>query len=267
MNGPGAGGGPCPSEAELLTVAGAAVDAAAEELLARFGGELIGLRSKSSPTDPVSAADLAAEAAIRRVLEQLRPDDSFLGEEGGSVPRDGSLRWVVDPLDGTVNYVYGIPAFAVSVACEDAAGVVVGVVLDPLRGERFEATRSGPPTLNGSPINGSQCHKLSSALVATGFAYEAAVRERQALVLHELLGRVRDIRRAGAAALDLAWCACGRLDAYYERGVNAWDIAAGALICARAGLDVRSLGGSDSLPDGILVAPAALIDELERLVD
>jgi myo-inositol-1(or 4)-monophosphatase len=254
------------AEAELLAVANAAASAGAVELMGRFGGELIGLHSKSSPTDPVSAADVAAEGAVRRVLSEQRPDDSFIGEETGGVSRGGSLRWIVDPLDGTVNYIYGIPQFAVSVACEDDAGVLAGVVFDPVRGERFEATRSGHPTVNGAPVTASECDELARALVATGFAYDARVRERQAVVLGRLLGQVRDIRRAGAAALDLAWCACGRVDAYYERGVNIWDIAAGALICRRAGLEVRSLPEAASLPSGVLVAPPALIDSLERIV-
>jgi myo-inositol-1(or 4)-monophosphatase len=261
-------GDPGPAgEKELLAIANAAADAGAEELLERFGGELTGLHAKTTPTDPVSAADLAAEAAIRRVLGEHRPADSFLGEEGGSVQGEGSLRWVVDPLDGTVNYIYGIPTFAVSIACEDDSGAIVGVVLDPIRGERFEATRSTAPLRDGVPAQASACAVLASALVATGFAYDAAVRLRQARVLDGLIGRVRDIRRAGSAALDLCWCACGRHDAYYERGVQTWDIAAGVLICRRAGLQVRTLPASDSLPEGVLVAPSTLIHELEPLVN
>jgi myo-inositol-1(or 4)-monophosphatase len=258
-------------EPELLRVAHEAAVAAAYELLARFGGRQQGVRSKSTPTDPVSEADLAAEAAIRRVLAERRPRDGILGEEGGETGR-GELRWVVDPLDGTVNFLFGYPQFAVSVACEDRSGAVAGVVLDPLRGECFAATRSGLPTrgselmLGVQEIHGSDREELSSALVATGFGYDPAVRERQAEVVARVLPRVRDVRRAGAAALDLAWTACGRCDAYFERGVKAWDVAAGSLIAQRAGLVVRRMEEDGGLPEGLVVAPPGLIDRLEALV-
>jgi len=268
-----------PDEAELLQIAVLAARAAAEELLARFGREPSGVRAKSTPTDPVSAADLAAEDAIRQVLARARPDDRILGEEGGSTGGSRSdaegevLQWVVDPLDGTVNFLYGIPQFGVSVACEDTDGALAGVVLDPVRGECFAATRAGGPTLDGRPIEGSRTDDLGRALVATGFAYEPAVRAAQAEAVARVLPRARDIRRAGAAALDLCACACGRVDAYYERGVRPWDVAAGQLICRRAGLTVRHLAAMPArddlplgLPAGILVAPAALADELEALV-
>ncbi len=253
------------SEEELLAVAHAAARAAAAELQPRFGHRQPGIRAKSGPTDLVSEADLAAEAAIRAVLAERRPGDAILGEEGGETG-DGDLRWVIDPLDGTINFLFGIPQFAVSVACEDRDGVFIGVVLDPIREETFAATRSGPPTLDGAEISGSDRDDLSRALVATGFGYDADVRARQAAALTRVLPRVRDIRRAGAAALDLAWCACGRYDAYYERGVKAWDHAAGGLIAARAGFELRVLQDGAEGPAGLLAAPAALVDELLALV-
>jgi len=272
-------------ESELLAVADRAARAAGEELISRFGRAPEDLRTKSTPTDPVSAADLAAEAAIREVLARERPHDAILGEEGGATPGDGAgglaaggLRWVVDPLDGTVNYLYRLPTFAVSVACEDADGGLVGVVLNPVGGECFWATRSGPAWwargagATAEQIGRSGPDDLGHALVGTGFAYDPDVRAAQGRVLTRLLPRVRDIRRAGAAALDLGWCAYGRLDAFYERGVHAWDIAAGVLICERAGLLARHLAeipatdGAVALPSGVLVAPPALIDELEALV-
>jgi myo-inositol-1(or 4)-monophosphatase len=253
----------------LLEVAYDAATAAATELLGRFGHRQDGVRAKSTPTDLVSEADLAAEAAIRSVLAERRPADSILGEEGGATG-DGDLRWVVDPLDGTVNFLFGIPQFAVSVACEDRHGAVAGVVLDPLRSECFAATRTGVPTLgadlDGAPIRGSTRDRLATALVATGFAYDADMRARQAEVVARVLPRARDIRRAGAAALDLTWCACGRYDAYYERGLHAWDLAAGGLIAERAGLSVRRLAATGEDPSGVLVAPPGLIDELLGLV-
>ena len=185
-------------EGGLLAVACEAAAAAAGELLARFGRSAQSVQSKSTPTDLVSDADLAAESAIRAVLGRAGPGDSILGEEGGETgPSAAGLRWVVDPLDGTINYLFGIPMFGVSVACEDAAGTVAGVVLDPIRHERFEATRSGEARLNGETIRGSGRSDLATALVATGFGYDARVRARQAAVVSRVLPRVRDIRRVG----------------------------------------------------------------------
>lgn len=250
---------------ELLAVAHEAAGAAAAELMHRFGHRQRDIRAKSGPTDLVSEADLAAEAAIRRVLADRRPGDAILGEEGGA-SGDGALRWVIDPLDGTINFLFGIPQFAVSVACEDAQGTVVGVVLDPVHDETFAATRAGQATLGGAVITGSSQDNLATSLVATGFAYDATVRARQAAVVGRVLPRVRDIRRAGSAALDLAWCACGRHDAFYERGVKPWDICAGALIAQRAGLEVRSLEEGDDGPAGVVAAPPGLLPQLMALI-
>ena len=253
------------AELELLEVAREAAQAAGAELLGRFGQRQNDVRAKSSPTDLVSESDLAAEAAIREVLARRRPRDAILGEEGGATG-DGELRWVIDPLDGTTNFLFGVPVYAVSVACEDSSGGLAGVVLDPLRDECFSASRSGPARLNRSELQVSARSDLATALVATGFGYDARVRARQAEVLRSVLPRVRDVRRGGAAAIDLAWCACGRYDAYYERGVKRWDYAAGALIAARAGLAVRRLEADGEDPEGLLVAPPGLVDELLALV-
>jgi myo-inositol-1(or 4)-monophosphatase len=259
-------------EAELLDVARAAARAAATELLARYEQTIEGLATKTSATDPVSDADRAAEAAIRALLAERRPGDAILGEEGGETGGDGSaVRWVVDPLDGTVNYLFGYPQWSVSVAAEDAGGTIAGVVLDPLRDEEIAATRTGPLLRDGVPASDSdgsrpRASTLDVALLATGFAYDAGVRARQAELLPALLPRVRDVRRGGSAALDLAWTALGRVDAYWERGVKAWDVAAGALLCARAGLELRELPAGDGLPWGLLAAPPAFADELLALV-
>ncbi|MFL5824598.1 MAG: inositol monophosphatase family protein [Solirubrobacteraceae bacterium] len=260
---------PEPDEQALLSVAHEAARAGATELRARFGRRADGVQTKSTPTDLVSEADVAAERAIREVLGRRRPEDSILAEEGGATggaAGDDGLRWVVDPLDGTINFLFGIPAFAVSLACEDASGKLVGLILDPVRDECFSATRSSAATLNGEPIQGSERTDLGRTLVATGFGYDARVRARQAAVVARLLPRVRDIRRVGAAALDLAWVACGRFDAYYERGVQPWDVAAGALIAARAGLVVRTLPAADEDAAGIVAAPEGVIEELFELV-
>jgi fructose-1,6-bisphosphatase/inositol monophosphatase family enzyme len=186
-------------EQTLLAVAHEAARAGAEELTARFAAGHTGVRFKSTPTDPVSDADLAAEAAIRAVITRERPGDAIIGEEGGATGGGSELRWVVDPLDGTVNYLHGIPEFAVSIACEDADGGLAAVVLNPVSGETFAATRSGPATLDGSPISGADCSELSRALVATGFAYDAEVRGVQS----RALARVLPPRRRGARPVRL----------------------------------------------------------------
>lgn len=251
-------------EAELLDVAVEAARAAGAELLARWRRPLE-VETKSTPTDPVTEADRSAERAIREVLGRRRPQDSILGEEGGQTG-DGELLWIVDPLDGTVNFLYGWATFAVSVAVQDADGGLAGVVLDPVRDELFAATRSGSPGCNGRPLTASGCDALSRSLIGTGFGYEPRVREIQARLAARVIPLARDIRRAGVASLDMCACAAGRLDAYYERGVKAWDIAAGTLICERAGLVVRELVPEGLLPAGVVVAGPALIDELWELV-
>ena len=251
-------------ETELLDVAVVAARAAGAGLLARWRRPLE-VGTKSTPTDPVTEADVAAEHAIREVLTALRPADSILGEEGGETG-NGTVRWVVDPLDGTVNYMYGLPTFAVSVAVEDRDGWLAGAVLDPVGDELYTATRSGSPERNGELITASSCGEMSHALIGTGFGYDAEVRALQAQVAACVIPAARDIRRAGAATLDMCSCAAGQLDGYYERGVKPWDIGAGTLICERAGLAVRTLEPDGILPSGVVVAPHALIDELMSLV-
>jgi myo-inositol-1(or 4)-monophosphatase len=238
------------------------------------------IASKSTPTDLVSEADMASERAIRELLAERRPQDGFVGEEGDDEAGSSGLRWVVDPLDGTVNFLFGIPQWCVSVAVRDEHVTLAGAVYDPNREELFTALRGGPSLLHaggesvelhgrnaaqgtGSAEGGAH---LATAMVATGFAYDAHVRAAQAGAIERLLPRVRDIRRAGSAALDLCWTAAGRYDAYFERTVKQWDIAAGALICEGAGLEVLELPVHEQLPWGILVAPAALTGPLMDLV-
>ena len=218
----------------------------------------------------VSDADRDAEALIRDLLVAERPGDGLLGEEGSLVEGSSGRRWVVDPLDGTTNYLYRFPAWVVSVALEDAdtpsggtGGALVGVVHDPLRGETFAAARGEGASCNGAEIAVSGAQRLDSALIGTGFGYAAERRATQAEVVARILPRVRDIRRAGAAALDLCMVACGRLDGYYERGLNAWDWAAGSLIATEAGATVTALPDE---PFGLVVASPAIADELAALV-
>jgi myo-inositol-1(or 4)-monophosphatase len=278
---------------ELLDVAIDAARTAGGLLLARAReGIERDVSSKSTPTDLVSEADLAAERAIRELLATRRPEDGFVGEEGGSVEGAGPVSWVVDPLDGTVNFLFGIPQWCVSVAARDAQGTLAGAVYDANRDELFTATQGGAAMLSGpagtvelgraagaglggaaagaAPSAGAAAQPgvggLAGAMVATGLAYDAKVREAQASVLARLAPRVRDIRRLGSAALDLCWTAAGRCDAYFERSVKQWDIAAGSLICERAGLEVLELPVYENLPWGILAASPALSGPLLELV-
>jgi myo-inositol-1(or 4)-monophosphatase len=252
---------------ELVEVAEEAALAAGKLLRARFeAGVERALRTKSTPTDLVSEADLAAEEAIRAVLTARRPDDAVLAEEGGHHGADGGLLWIVDPLDGTGNFLQGLPVWCVSVAVRDGDGAVAGVVLDALRGELFSAERDGHARLGDAVLAGSACTELAEAIVGTGFAYDAGVRAHQGQIVASVLPRVGNLRRLGACALDLAWAAAGRLDAFYERGVQEWDIAAGELLCARAGLVVERLPAAGEVPAGILAAPAALARDLRALV-
>jgi myo-inositol-1(or 4)-monophosphatase len=251
----------------LLAVAEEAAVAAGELLRERFeAGVERALRTKSTPTDLVSEADLAAEAAIREVVTARRPGDAVLGEEGGRQGADDALLWVVDPLDGTLNFLHGLPAWCVSVAVRDADGPLAGVILDPLRGELFAASRDGEARLGEAVLGGSACLELAQAIVGTGFAYEAQVRAGQGEAVARLLPRIANLRRTGACALDLAWTAAGRLDAFYERAVQEWDVAAGELICARAGLVVERMPAVDGMPAGILAAPPAFADDLRSIV-
>jgi len=218
---------------------------------------------KSSSTDMVSAADRDAEALIQGVLREERPEDGLLAEEGGRETAESGRRWIVDPLDGTTNFLYGLPAWAVSVALEDAEGGLVGVVFDPVREELFAALRGDGATLNGEPLRMPSHDDLATALVATGFGYERERRALQAQALVRVLPRVRDVRRAGAAALDLSWLAAGRLDGYYERGLGAWDWAAARLIVSEAGGALADLEGE---PHGLAAASPALLPQLLDLL-
>ena len=229
----------------------------------RFGKPAQGLESKSTATDPVSDADRDAEALIRNLLADERPADGLLAEEGTDERGESGRRWVFDPLDGTVSYLYGYPHWCVSVALEDAEGTLAGVVYDPNRDELFAAERSAGATLNGEPIEIRDPAPLERALVATGFGYDPDRRARQAEIVRSLLPQVRDIRRAGSAALDLSWLAAGRFDAYFERGLNPWDWAAGSLLVREAGGIVEDLPGG---PHGLLAGPADLVERLRPLV-
>ena len=195
-----------------------------------------GIDTKTSVNDMVSDADRASEALIVSGILAARPDDAILAEEGASRPGTSGVRWVIDPLDGTTNYLYGIPAWVVSIAAEVDGVVEVGVVADPSHGEIYTAVRGeGRAWRNDVPVVVSGATVLATSLIGTGFAYRSARRGEQAAALHRILPAVRDVRRLGAAALDLCLVACGRLDGYFETGLQPWDMAAGALIATEAG--------------------------------
>jgi myo-inositol-1(or 4)-monophosphatase len=252
---------------ELLALA-ERVAREAGELLASFTGRVSVADTKSSPTDVVTEMDRKAEELIRARILAERPGDAILGEEGGQTGDAGGsgVRWVIDPLDGTVNYLYGLRDWAVSIAAEVSGEIVAGAVFAPRAGELFTAARgggawltaaangngngdaglAGEPALPGAARRELRCGPgvaLDRALVATGFGYRAERRKVQGEVVAALLPRVRDIRRGGSASVDLCSVAAGRVDAYYERGLNYWDYAAGALIAAEAGAAVGGLGG------------------------
>jgi len=246
--------------AELLEIAVHAATAAGR--LVRGRPEQVSVAStKTSPVDVVTAMDTAAETLIVEQLLARRPGDGVLGEEGGLRPGSSGLTWVVDPIDGTVNYLYGIPAYAVSIAVvsgqPEPGGwtVLAGCVLNPVTEEVWTATAGGGAYLNGAPLPGPAEVTLDRALVGTGFGYVQARRRGQGRVLASLLPEVRDIRRAGSAALDLCALASGRLDAYYERGLQPWDQAAGVLVAVEAGARVSGPGGLS--PSEELVVAAA----------
>lgn len=224
-----------------LELAERAARAAGELLLGWFGRTPEGVASKTSVTDPVSDADREAERLIREILAAERPGDGIVGEEGAHSPATNDRTWIVDPLDGTVNFLYGFRNWAVSIALEDADGLAAGVVFNPVDDELFSARRGEGAALNGEAIRVTGCTTLERAMVATGFSYEAPRRAEQGELLVELLPRIRDVRRAGAAALDLAYVACGRVDAFYERGLKRWDEAAGTLLVREAGGAVAEL--------------------------
>ncbi len=251
----------------LLEIATRAAAAGAAVLLDYYSRPASGVSSKSSPTDLVSAADHDSEAAILSVIRSERPRDGILSEEGGGVDARSGLTWVVDPLDGTINFLYRIPAWCISLAVEDVDGGLIGVVHDPLHGETFTAIRGAGAALNGHPITVGDKDDIATALVATGFSYDAAARAQQAARLPALLPRVRDLRRGGSASLDLCYVAAGRFDGYFEAPMGPWDKAAGQLIAAEAGARVRRLRAPQDLSPGVVAACPGIFDALVSLLN
>jgi myo-inositol-1(or 4)-monophosphatase len=256
--------------AELLDIALEVVGGAAELAVAMRTDAIHDVSTKSTLTDVVTAADRAVERYAIEELRRRRPGDAILGEElGESRPAGtGGVRWILDPIDGTVNYLYGIPAYGVSLAAEVDGVVVAGVVRNAASEELWSAVRGGGAYRAGRRLVGSPVTELGQSLIGTGFGYDARRRGHQAAVVARLLPMVRDIRRIGAASIDLCFAAEGRLDGYFEKGLNLWDHAAGGLIAAEAGLTVSGLAGAPPGPDLVVAAPPGIYRSLhDTLVD
>jgi myo-inositol-1(or 4)-monophosphatase len=254
------------SGADLLALAVAVAQRGGRLITEERPDEVTAAATKSSPTDVVTAMDTACERMVREQLLAARPDDGIVGEEGDDVAGSSGVTWVVDPIDGTVNYLYGIPQYAVCVAAvagdpHDPGGheVLAGCVHSPVLGETWTAVRGGGAFLTTAgrdrrPVHVRDGVDLGQVLLATGFGYQASRRRHQAAVIAQLLPRVRDIRRMGCASLDLCSVAAGRVDAYLERGLKPWDLAAAGLVAREAGALVTGLGDAPAGEDLVVAA-------------
>ncbi len=263
---PPGGRGAAADPSDLLALARSLAVAAGEQLLVAVERERRGVATKTSPTDMVTETDRATERFLVESILAARPDDAVRGEEGADQPGSSGVSWWIDPIDGTTNFLYGLPGFNISVAAEIDGRVVAGVVVDPLHRDVFAATLGRGATRNGQAISCTAATDLASSLIATGFSYERDRRRRQAEVLTQVLPAVRDIRRVGAAATDLCAVACGRVDGFYERGLQPWDWAAGALIATEAGAVVTDLDGEPTSSAFTLAAAPGIHVELGRLL-
>ena len=261
-----------PASTELLTLARETALTAGKLARQRRAEGVEIAASKSSPEDIVTHADRETEALIRQLLADVRPNDGFYGEESDATIGSSGLTWVVDPIDGTVNYLYGIPAYAVSIAVvegdPDSAtwSTLAGAVVNPALGELYTAAVGNGSFLGGRRLEVNTDVCLELALIGTGFGYGASRRAWQAEVLRGLIGQVRDIRRMGAAALDLCSVAAGRLDLYYERGLNPWDHAAGTLIAREAGAQVGAFGAGREGQDLLIAGAPDIYAQFEPIL-
>jgi myo-inositol-1(or 4)-monophosphatase len=258
-----------PDVAELETLAAEVARRAGALLLEGLHLDRTRVSTKSSGTDMVTEMDGASERCIVDAILEARPDDGIVAEEGTDHAGTSGVRWVVDPLDGTTNYLYRHPGFGVSVAAEAGGTVVAAAVLDPVHDQLFTAALGQGARLDGRPLRRPPMPgdgRLASALVATGFSYDPARRAAQAAALTEVIPRIRDIRRMGAAAVDLCSVALGRVDAFYERGLAPWDLAAGALVAAEAGAVVGDLDGGPPSGRFVLAADPAIATALRDLL-
>jgi myo-inositol-1(or 4)-monophosphatase len=259
-----------PDPRALLDVAVPVAEKAADLLRAGVGRTRLSVSTKSTATDMVTEMDRASEDLIVGALLGARPDDGIVAEEGSARAGTSGVRWVIDPLDGTTNYLYDFPGWSVSIAAEvvggDKAEVVAGVVLDAVHGDLYAAALGHGARCNGEPIACSDQSDVARTLVATGFAYRPERRRAQAATLVGLLPQVRDIRRMGSAAVDLCNVARGRVDAYYERGLSWWDLAAGALVAQEAGAVVTALDGTPVVPGSVFAATPGIAVPLRALL-
>ena len=262
------------SSHELLPLAWTASIEAARFLRDERPRDLV-VESKSTPVDSVTEMDRGAESRLVDLLLGARPNDGFLGEEGGERSGTSGVRWVVDPLDGTVNYLYRIPMWSVSVAAEINDESVLGIVVVPEYDEAYVGIQGRGAWLIRHALTEPswveqlqvrECENVSSALVATGFGYSAQRRQEQAAVVLSLADQVRDFRRMGCATVDFCWLARGRLDVYYERGLNRWDVAAGALIAAEAGAIVTGLWGDNPHEETMVAAVPGIAGPMRELL-
>ncbi|MCP3818542.1 inositol monophosphatase [Streptomyces sp. A3M-1-3] len=256
-----------PLLSELLDLALEAARRAGDLLRDGRPADLGVAATKSSPIDVVTEMDIAAEKLITGFLGERRPDDGVLGEEGANTAGSSGIRWVIDPLDGTVNYLYGLPTWAVSIAAERDGETVVGVVAAPMRGETYHSVRGGGAYAAGRALRCRPAPPLAQALVSTGFNYVTTVRTHQADVAQRLIPRLRDIRRSGSAAVDLCDVAAGRLDGYYERGLNPWDLAAGELIAREAGALTGGRPGERPSGELTVAATPGVFEPLQALLE
>ncbi|WP_353827894.1 inositol monophosphatase family protein [Agromyces sp. SYSU T0242] len=261
------------ASADLLAVARRIALAAADRALEERRRGVSVAATKSTPTDIVTAVDRDTEERIRSMILDARPDDGIFGEEEDAHVGSTGLNWVVDPIDGTVNLLYDIPAWSVSIAVVDGPPdpehwrALAGVVVNPVSGEVFEAHAGGGARLGDRDLRVNEDVPLSRALVGTGFGYSADRRRSQAEVLVRMLPQIRDIRRFGSAALDLCAVAAGRLDAFYEVGLNPWDHAAGGLVVREAGGRMGGLRGEAESDRMLLGATSSVFDELAALLE
>ncbi|MFE1168115.1 inositol monophosphatase family protein [Nocardiopsis sp. NPDC058789] len=255
-----------PHDPEKLRDLAVAVAAEAGELAAKGQEGITVLDTKSSPTDVVTEMDRATEDLVRDRLLEARPQDAVLGEEGGGVEGTSGVRWVVDPIDGTVNYLYGSPDWGVAVAAEIDGVVVAAAVHLPVHGQMFDAVLGGGSRLDGRELRAPEAVPLDRALVATGFGYLPERRLQQARVLTEVIPHIRDIRRVGSAAVDITGLATGRYNAYYERGLHLWDWAAPGLVASEAGLRVGGAHGGPPSNDLVIAARPGLYERLDALL-
>lgn len=254
------------SSRDLLVVAEDLARAAGDMALrGRKSGD-VAATTKSSPTDMVTQYDKASEELITSGLASRRPQDGIIGEEGASVSGSSGITWHIDPIDGTSNFYFDIPMWAVSIGAVDENGPLVGVVYAPALGEMYTAIRGEGAFLNGSPIHVRDNSELSDALVCTGFSYRVHERTQHAQRVAQMVTHIRDIRRFGAAAIDLCFVACGRYDAYFEEHLHSWDLVAGQVIATEAGAIVTNYAGESVTPAQVLAAQPGIQQQLIQLI-